>query len=421
MRYARLSDWLIWQEKLHPTTVDLGLERVRKVAANCQLLPLETPAILVSGTNGKGSTVAILRSILRAQGYRVGSYTSPHLLRYNERVSIDETAVEDYLLCEAFDFIDRKRYGASLSFFEFGTLAALYCFKRFPLDVVVMEVGLGGRLDAVNIIEPVVSVITSIGIDHVKWLGHDREKIAYEKAGIMRQHKPVVCGDPDPPLAIARAADEKGADLYCHGTDFSCVAVSASTCDFHLPGESIRDAPKPALFGRIQLNNAATALMALQCIRAHLPVTQQAITDGLSKVQLMGRFEIRQQQPVRIFDVAHNPHSTTVLAENLRTLPCWGRTYAVFGVLSDKDVSGILREIISFVDVWCLAEPNSSRALRLDVLREIVESNCPQAPVYATVSVPDACRNALAMMARDDRLLVFGSMITVAEAIAAGV
>ena len=237
----------------------------------------------------------------------------------------------------------------------------------------------------------------------------------------MRQHRPAVCGDADPPRAITKAAAAKGADLYCRGTDFSCVPISADTCDFHFPGESLQGVPKPALFGRAQLDNAATALMALRCIRQQLPVTRQALVDGLRQVRLMGRFEVRPTQPVRIFDVAHNPHSTAVLAENLRALPCRGRTYAVFGVLSDKDVSGILHEIASLVDVWYLAEPNNSRALRLDVLREIVESSGPRAPVYATVAVVDACRSALAMTEKEDRLLVFGSMITVAEAIAAGV
>ncbi len=420
MRHARLSDWLAWQEKLHPIAIDLGLERVRTVAENCRLLPVETPVILVAGTNGKGSTVAILQSILCAHGYHVGSYTSPHLLRYNERICIDEGAVEDHLLCEAFDFIDRKRYGTSLSFFEFGTLAALYCFKRFPLDMMILETGLGGRLDAVNIVEPVASVITSIGIDHVKWLGHDREAIAYEKAGIMRRNKPVICGDTDLPQTIVEVAGKKGANLYCQGTDFSCISVGEK-CDFHLGEELVRDVPKPALFGRAQLCNAATALMTLHCIRDQLPVIRQATIDGLQQVRLAGRFEIKQGAKLRIFDIAHNPHSAAVLANNLRDLPCEGCTYAVFGLLSDKDVHGILRETIPLVDVWYLTEPNTSRALRLDVLKEIVEANKIRVPVYDTVSVSDACHNALAMMKSEDRLLVFGSMVTVAEAIAAGV
>ena len=421
MRYGRLSEWLAWQEKLHPIAVDLGLERVRAVAERCQLLPIKVPVIMVAGTNGKGSTIAILESILRAQSYCVGSYTSPHLLRYNERICIDSVSVDDSLLCEAFDFIDRKRGGTSLSFFEFGTLAALYCFQRFPLEVMILEIGLGGRLDAVNIIEPSVSIITSIGIDHMKWLGHDRETIAREKCGIMRSNVPVVCGDHDPPRAIAEMATEKGANLYQQDKDFSCEQTGEKY-SFHLEDSTMEDIPQPALFGRAQLRNAASALMALHCLKDQLSVTRQAVIDGLQQVCLSGRFEIKRGSlPLRIFDIAHNPHGAVVLANNLRDLPCKGRTYAVFGVLSDKDVRGILHELIPLVDVWYLTEPNTSRALRLDVLKEIVMENRLQAPVLDTVSVSDACYSALMRMQKDDRLLVFGSMITVAEAIVAGV
>ena len=422
MRYEKLSDWLRWQETLHPLEVDLGLERVRAIAENCKLLPIKPAVITVAGTNGKGSTVALLESVLRCQGYRVASYTSPHLHRYNERICIYGSPIEDYELCSAFDFIDRSRGRVSLSFFEFGTLAALYHFARHPLDIILLEVGLGGRLDAVNIVEPDVSIITSIGIDHIEWLGKDRESIATEKAGIMRYNKPVVCGDKDPPKAVSAVAVEKGAKLHQLNTDFS-YTHHADSYNFQVTNGDfvLTDLPHPALFGNAQLQNAATALMALYCLRERLPVERDAVMNGLECVQLKGRFQVQEGDKTRIFDIAHNPDGVKVLADNLRNSSCSGRTHAVFSVLTDKDVRGMLREITPLIDCWHLAELSTGRALGLDALEEQMHLYDRDLSLRRYVSVRSACHSALAEMTKGDRLVVFGSMITVAEALSAGI
>ncbi len=416
MRHKRLSDWLEWQEKLHPTPIDLGLERARTVAGYCDVLPAARAVIGVAGTNGKGSTVALLEEILHRAGYAVGAYTSPHLRRYNERIRVAATPVDDRELCEAFDFIDRYRRGISLSFFEFGTLAAFYCFKRRPLDVILLETGLGGRLDAVNIADLDVTIITSIGIDHTEWLGTSREDIAKEKAGIMREGRPVICGDLAPPRAIAAAAAEKGAVLYQIGEDFRPECAGRAWRFVHGGGE-LPDLPRPALFGEVQLHNAACVLMTLECLREHLPVTPVNVAAGLRHVKLEGRFQVRANGRTLIFDIAHNPHSTAVLADNLLRLPTTGYTHAVFSVLADKDVKGMLDKLAPLVDYWHLAEVQTSRALRLDVLHEQVKKHVSSARTEVYMSVADACHGALSQMRENDRLLVFGSMITVAEAL----
>ncbi|MGU9977126.1 MAG: bifunctional tetrahydrofolate synthase/dihydrofolate synthase [Candidatus Oxydemutatoraceae bacterium WSBS_2016_MAG_OTU14] len=417
MKHEKLSDWLAWQEKLHPTSIDLGLERVHKIVSACGLDQVEIPVILVAGTNGKGSTVAILSSILQAQNYRVACYTSPHFLHYNERIAIDGVPVEDDLICTAFEFIEQRREGISLSFFEFGTLAALYCFQQYELDCMILEVGLGGRLDAVNVIDPTVAVITSIGIDHVQWLGKDRESIAKEKAGIMRANIPVICGDPHPPQAIADVAKQCGAVLYQLGVNFD-YQEHESVCDYHFNGQAIKALPKPSLFGQIQLNNTATALMALHCLKDQLPISDEAIRQGLSQIQLLGRFQVIMQKPMKIFDIAHNPDGAKILAKNLVALPCTGQTYAVFGVLADKDVSGILQAMGGLVDGWYLAKPKSSRGLQADELKQMVLVQDKDAIVSNFAAIGDAYRGALNSAKGDDRVLVFGSMVTVAEALA---
>ena len=416
MRYEKLSDWLGWQEKLHPTSIDLGLERVCAVAEYCDILPDARTVVGVAGTNGKGSTVALLEEILHREGYEVGTYTSPHLRRYNERIRVNTVQVSDRELCEAFDFIDRHRRGISLSFFEFSTLAAFYCFKHRSLSVILLETGLGGRLDAINIAPLDVTIITSIGIDHTEWLGTSREDIAKEKAGIMRAGRPVICGDYAPPRAIAAAAREKGAMLYQIGEHFYARRNRRNWCFVHTGGE-VPDLPMPALFGEVQLHNAACGLMTLQCLGERLPVSENSIAAGLKHVKLEGRFQVRRNSHTVIFDIAHNPHSTAVLADNMLRLPTTGSTHAVFAVLADKDVEGMLDKLAPLVDYWHLAEVQASRALRLDVLGELVKEHVPWARVEAYTSVAAACRSALSGMSEKDRLLVFGSMITVAEAL----
>ncbi len=420
MRYRQLSDWLEWQEKLHPKPIDLGLERVLQVCEDCDVLPCATAVIGVAGTNGKGSTVAVLEEILRHAGYTVGTYTSPHLRRYNERIRVGGMPVSDHDLCEAFDFIDRHRHGISLSFFEFGTLAAFYCFKLRPLDVILLEAGLGGRLDATNIAPLDATIITSIGMDHTEWLGTTREDIAREKAGVMRAGSPVICGDPVPPRMIARTAQEKGAVLYQAGEHFH-FELEGDSWRFVCEGGQTGNLPLPALLGRVQLQNAACVLMALQCLEKRLPVADEAKVKGLESVKLEGRFQVcKKHARTVILDVAHNPPSVAVLVENLINVPAVGYTHAVFSVLAGKDVSGMLEQVAPLIDYWHLAEVRASRALRIDILQRQVRSHTLSAPVKVHGAIPDACRYSLSQLGENDRLLVFGSTITVAEALNSG-
>lgn len=417
MRYAQLSDWLAWQETLHPKRVDLGLRRVRSVASYCRLLPLPCPAIIVAGSNGKGSVVAMIESILHAHGCRVGSYTSPHLSIYNERIRINQKPVSDQTLCEAFDSVDRCRRTVSLSFFEFGTLAALYCFQQRSLDAVILETGLGGRLDAVNVVDGDAAVIVSIDLEHTDWLGKDRESIGAEKAGIARAGRPIVCGDINPPRSIARMAKEKGAVLHQLNRDFSYRRQNKSLWSFHAGDCTVEDLPSPSLFGAVQLNNAACALQVLHLMKDRLPVDKADLVYGLTRLHLPGRFQIVETRPrTVILDIAHNPGSARVLAENLRSMPCRGKTHAVFSVLSDKDVLGIFQAMREVVDVWHLLELNTGRALRLDVLKDCAHEVVSGKPIHAYVSTHSALDGATASASADDRIVVFGSVVMVAEA-----
>ncbi|MEN9424451.1 MAG: bifunctional tetrahydrofolate synthase/dihydrofolate synthase, partial [Pseudomonadota bacterium] len=299
-----LDDWLRWQEHQFLTAIKLGLGRIHDVAERMDLLQLPVPVMTVGGTNGKGSTCAMLTRILMLQGYRVGTYTSPHLLRYNERIAVNAEPVSDAAICQAFAAIDHARDDIDLTYFEFGTLAAVYCFLQANVDVIVLEVGLGGRLDACNLWDADVAVITSIGIDHVDWLGSTREAIGREKAGIMRAGKPVVCGDPQPPAIIAAEAARIGAPLLQYGQDFTSAGI-----------------PQPALLGDVQRQNAACVVTALQQLAERLPVSAENIHQGLQSVSLMGRMQRVHEQPEVIVDVAHNPHAAKELAAWLKKNP----------------------------------------------------------------------------------------------------
>ena len=315
MRFSTLADWLHWQEQLHPEEIELGLKRVCQVFQQLHPEPPTFKIIIVAGTNGKGSSVAMLEAILLAAGYRVAAYTSPHLLCYNERVRLQEQAVNDALLCEAFARIDQVRGDISLTYFEFGTLAALDIFYRQGLDVAILEVGMGGRLDAVNIIDADVALITAIDVDHEKWLGNNRETIGFEKAGIMRSRRPVISSDLATPLSVVRHANDLGAPLYCLGKDFS-VVPEASGWAFRDNENISRNAlPLPALRGEHQLHNAAGVLKVLQCLDTSLPVSAQALREGLLSVRLAGRFQVIPGEVMTILDVAHNPQSAAVLAQ----------------------------------------------------------------------------------------------------------
>lgn len=417
-----LADWLAWQETLHPDPIDLGLERVRRVFR--AMHPDSPPfrVITVAGTNGKGSCVAMLEAILSRAGYRVGTYTSPHLLRYNERIRIAGSEADDAALCESFARIDAARAGITLTYFEFGTLAALDLFWGASLDVAVLEVGMGGRLDAVNVLDADAALITSVGLDHTAWLGTDREAIAREKAGILRSGRPAVFGQRALPKTLAAEAEALGARLYVLGRDFAgdwgAENESVARSWAWRGPDSLRPSlPAPALHGCVQIDNAASVLMVLASLAEVLPVTQLAVREGLLGVQLPGRFQVLPGPITRIFDVAHNPDSVRVLAH---TLARHGRarTLAVLGMMADKDIEGCIGPLAGQVDAWHLAGLETPRAAAPEDLARALETVAPGAPRQLHAQVAEAYRAACAAAQPGDRVLVFGSFHTVAAALA---
>jgi dihydrofolate synthase/folylpolyglutamate synthase len=419
MRFPTLEAWLGWQETLHPSAIDLGLERPGRVLKALGLAQHKHLLITVAGTNGKGSSVAMLEAILRAAGYRVGCYTSPHLLRYNERVRIDGQPVDDQELCAAFERIDQARGDTSITYFEFGTLAAFDIFQRAALDVAILEVGMGGRLDAVNLLDADVALITAIDIDHCDWLGDDRESIGREKAGIMRQGRPVVCSDPRPPQSIIALASELGAELFLLGRDFGFESHDGRWRWWGGSG-SYQGLPIPALQGRFQLRNAAGVLMALACVQERLPVTVQPIIAGLNAVRLPGRFQIIPGDVTRILDVAHNPQAAVELAANLAATRCTGSTYAVIAMLADKDIASVVRAMQGEVDHWFVAGLDVPRGASAGQLAEILrQAGIGQITVCQRPG--EAYAWALAQARAGDRLVIFGSFYTVADMLASPV
>jgi len=411
-----LGDWLKHLESLHPKTIELGLDRVRAVKGRLGLDPA-FPVITVGGTNGKGSTCAMLEAILSAAGYRVGCYTSPHLLTYNERVRIDRAPVDDAALCASFEAVEAARGDIALTYFEFGTLAAMGLFIRRGVDVAVLEVGLGGRLDAVNVFDADVSVVTSVDIDHVDYLGPTREAIGFEKAGIYRAARPAICADVDPPQSLLDHARNIGADLRRIGTDFGYEAQSGKWRFWSR--DKVRDAlPYPALVGAYQLANASAALSVLDSLSERLPVSQADVRRGLQEVVLAGRFQVLPGRPVVVLDVAHNPHAARALASNLARQPCPGRTLAVMGMLNDKDITGVIRELAGRIDQWFLAGLPPPRGASAQTLRVHLAEAGEEGAVAVFDDVAGAYRAACLAAAQDDRILIFGSFYTVAAVLA---
>ena len=416
-RFNSLSDWLLWQETLHPRKIDLGLERVAAVAKRLRLLQPDFGVITVAGTNGKGSSVAMLEAVLLAAGYRTGCYTSPHLQRYNERIRIQGQEVDDASLCAAFACVDEARGDETLSYFEFGTLAALTLFRREPLDVVLLEVGMGGRLDAVNILENDAALITSIGIDHSAWQGTDRESIGREKAGILRAGRPAVCSDPHPPRSIENRARELGADWFCLGQQFTYQSTEDAWC-WQGANRVYDGLPLPALAGRHQLNNAAGVLMILETLDGDYPVTRTAIEHGLKSVTLPARCQIQAGEFELVFDVAHNADSAGSLSQLLRNRPVAGVTRLVLAMLDDKDINGFTTILEPLVDSWYLASLGGDRGLTAHDLQGRISWHRGEADIQCFQDVCGAFRQAKAVSHRGDRLVVCGSFITVAEALA---
>ena len=415
LRFEHLQDWLAWQQTLHSQKIELGLDRIVEVANALGILQPEYHVITVAGTNGKGSLVSILASIYHQAGYCVGSYTSPHLLHYNERIKVGKNNVDDKKLCEVFDLIDRTRGPTSLSYFEFGTLAAMQIFKDVTPDVAIFEVGLGGRLDAVNILDSDLAMVTNIGIDHVQWLGSTREQIGFEKAGIFRSQLPAVCGDEDPPESLIKYAHELDSKLYLLNKDYSYTITADATWSFHSTEANWENLPMPSLFGGVQVSNAATALMGLQLLGDKLPVTHESVDRGLHNIDLLGRFQRISGDCEIILDVAHNLDSAKVLVKNLQGLRPVTNTYAVFAVLADKDVDGIIDTVKGEIDKWFISQLDSERALHCAELQEKLARYCPDCNSRPYASISEAYFAAQQTANASTRIVVFGSFLTVAE------
>lgn len=416
MRFNSLDDWLTWQEGLHPVEIDLGLDRVDAVRNNLGLDKSPCTVITVAGTNGKGSCVAMLDTISRAAGYHVGTYTSPHFLRYNERISINGFEIEDAALCNAFEQVDQARGKISLSYFEFGTLAALLVFQQANLDVVILEVGLGGRLDAVNIMDADLALISTVDIDHTEWLGNSREQIGSEKAGIFRAGKPAIYGNINPPESVRQVAKKTGASLYCLGEDYS-YTVEPNGWIWRDGAHCRSGLPLPALQGEVQVQNAASVLMAFELMVDRLPVNADEIRNGLLGVKLKGRFQVLPGKIPQILDVAHNPDAARVLHKNLQKHGSNGRTHAVIAMLSDKDVEGVVSILLDDVDVWYVAGLSVARGLNSRELADRIRAVDVSRQVIECADVKQAIRKALQDGNEGGRLLIFGSFYTVAEAL----
>ena len=413
MRFATLEQWLDWQSLLHPREIELGLERVGSAWRRIHQGPFPARVITVGGTNGKGSCIAFLDAILRAAGFRTGCYTSPHLWKYNERIRVNGEMQSDQRICQAFERIDRVRQGTALTYFEFGTLAALELFLEHRPDVIILEVGLGGRMDAVNIIDPDLALITTVDIDHTEWLGRSREKIAREKAGIMRSGVPAVFGGVDPPKSLLAHAEKLRAPLYLAGRDFHHRRLDRGW-EWWCQRERRGALPIPYLRGAFQLDNASAALMALSLLREALPVDQGAVRIGLQQASVDGRFQVIGGTPMVILDVAHNPQAARALAGNLGAMSCSGRTLAVFGMLSDKDVEGVVQVMSPLIDNWFAAGLDGGRGLPADELvSRLIQAGVDRSIVSGYANPLAALGAARAEAREQDRILVFGSFHTV--------
>ena len=441
MSSRTLDEWLLAVEALHPQSIAMGLDRSRTVADRLGLGThlanwdhADIPIITVGGTNGKGSTCAMLESILLAAGFHVGLYIKPHFLRFNERARIDGVEASDAELIEQFEAVEAARTAepaVELTYYEFTTLAILRLLSHQALDVVILEVGLGGRLDTVNLIDADCAVVTGIAIDHVEYLGATREAIGFEKAGIFRQGRPAICADPEPPASLIEHAERIGADLWLVGRDFN-YSGDRQQWNFAARGQRRASLAYPALRGANQLLNASAALAALSALRDRLPVAQQAVRTGLMTVELAGRFQVLPGQPTVIYDVAHNPQAAAALAHNLDGMGYFPYTLAIFGAMHDKDIAGIVATMIGRVDRWFMTGLPLARAATAEHLAfELAAATTAVTPAIETkrsdegaevrtfTSPADAWLAARESAGPDDRIVAFGSFHTVAGVIKA--
>ncbi len=413
-RFDSLDGWLNWQELFHPRQIDLGLDRVAGVYAKLEPKPKEIPTITVAGTNGKGSCVAFLEAIFLAQGYRVGAYTSPHILKYNERIRIDGQPVADDTICDAFERIDALRKDTSLSYFEFGTLAALYTFSRADVDVQILEVGLGGRLDAVNVVDPDVAIVTTIAIDHIDWLGDTIEAIGREKAGIFRNAIPAVIGDFDVPQSLYQAAEQINARILAIGPAFNYLKRD-EVWDWFGDGVEFKDLPEPVLKGEHQYRNAASVIMAVASLKARLPVDDAAIRSGLKNARLLGRFQLITGRTPILLDVGHNPQAVRTLLDYLRECFPLVKIHAVFAMMRDKDIQGVLALMRTRVAHWYLAPLQNTRAANIELLKDCFKQqdidNVHDDYADFSAAFEGARHNALP----GELILIFGSFFLVSE------
>jgi dihydrofolate synthase/folylpolyglutamate synthase len=406
-----LQDWLAHCERLHPKSIDMTLARTQRVR-DALGLRFDCAVIVVAGTNGKGSTCAMLESIALAAGYRVGLYIKPHLVHFEERCRVGGAPVVAEALLPHFEAVEAARGDTTLTYFEFTTLAILRCLASHPLDLAILEVGLGGRLDAVNAIDADCAVVTSIDFDHMEYLGPDRESIGREKAHVMRAGRPAIVSDPAPPRSVIEHASGVGADLWLVGRDFN-ASGDRQQWAWAGRGRRIAGLAYPALRGANQLVNAAGVLAALEALRERLPLPVQAIRQGLATVELPGRFQIVPGQPGLVLDVAHNPHSVAALAANLDAMGFHPRTHAVFGAMHDKDLAGIVRRLAPIVEYWYCTDLPAARAARADALAQVVREVQPHSTVSTHASPAAALAAALGAADPADRILVFGSFLTV--------
>jgi dihydrofolate synthase/folylpolyglutamate synthase len=417
-----LPQWLAMLETRHAEAqINLGLQRVQAVKER-MALQFDCPVIMVAGTNGKGSTCAMLEAILLRAGYKVGLYIKPHFLDFNERARVNGELALDAALIASFEAVEAVRGDTDLTYFEFTTLAIMHLLAGAGLDVAILEVGLGGRLDAVNVIDADVAIVTSIDIDHVDYLGGTREEIGFEKAGIFRPGKPAICSDPVPPASLLAHAQAIGADLWLLGTDFN---YSGDKQQWNFGGRSLRrnSLAYPSLRGANQILNASAALAALEALKLQLPVGAQDVRSGLVMVELPGRFQVLPGRPTVILDVAHNPHAASALNQNLGNMGFHPYTYAIFGCMTDKDIDGVIAAMAEHVDHWCLCDLPSARAAGAGFVAERVrllpglDDGDHSVSIFADPGA--AYANAMSRAGENDRIVVFGSFLTVAGVMAA--
>lgn len=409
-----LDEWLELQQSVHARSIDLGLERVAQVAERLGVARPRYRVITVGGTNGKGSTVAHLEAVLRSAGTAVGAFTSPHLVRYHERIRLHGELVDDASLIDAFEQIEAARGATTLTFFEYNTLAALLLFARAKVEIAVLEVGLGGRLDATNLIDADVAVLTSIGLDHLDWLGETLEAIGAEKAGIFRQGRPAILGTPEMPRSVYERIAACGARAVIAGRDYR-YRVEAERWRYTSERLDLAGLPRSALGGRAQYANAASAIAAIEWLQKDVRLDVPTVSAALRGVVLPGRFQIVEGRPEWILDVAHNEQAARVLAQELRARPSSGRTIAVVGILRDKDPAAIAGALHGCIDRWILCSLPGPRGLTADELASRLGETARGAASEATVA--SACSRAAAEAGAEDRIVVFGSFLTVGPAL----